>query len=128
MVQRAVAGRRDHQPLYAARAQRAHHRTTRAGIAADDLDARPRAHVGRQTIGAHREALRPRTPLAQLVFFHRTQRPRVARAEGVDAVGVGLAQVMCAVHQAIHHRHDALRAGMAGHTHGIEQVLRAVGL
>ena len=128
VMQAAIAGARRNDALHPASAQRIHQRVTGVRVAVHDLDLRPRGRVGGQMLQADRRPLRPRPVLPNHAFFDVRQYAGIARAERVEPVGVDLAHVVCAMHRARQHRHHAVRTGVLRHAHGVEQVLRPVGL
>ena len=128
-MQAAVAGAGDHQPLRAGRHQRIDRRASCASMAGDQVHHRPLRRVGRQPqAGGVRCRGRCVTVVQYLAILHPAQRPGIAGAEGIDPPAVLLAQVGGGEHLTAQHGLHARPDGLAGQRHGIQQVLRAVGL
>ncbi|MCY1365044.1 hypothetical protein D9M69_518750 [compost metagenome] len=71
--------------------------------------------------------MRPRTNAPHFALFHIADRPRVARREGIEAVGVHLLHIEAAVDRArAHHRHT-VRVRRRSHSERVAHVLRTVG-
>ena len=126
----AVAGRGDDDAV--ARRRRAARRPAapRPGAARDDLDPRPaRCSIAAATRHRARVASPASRAAAQPPFLDSSDRPGIARAERIDAVGVHLAHVGAPMHARRRARRRTPRApALARDRDRIEQVLRAVGL
>ena len=128
-VDAAVAGRGDDDAGAAGVDERANRARVGAGAARHDGDPGPRRGVARQAIDAEPGgcALRPGPERTQAAFLDARDRSGVARAEGVEAIRVDLADVERRVDGAGDDDDDAARTGRGRHRDGVGQVLRAVG-
>ena len=96
-------------------------------MAGDDLDPGPGGGMGRQGRGMGCGWRRLAKALQHAVLQQR-QRAGIAAPKGVDTPAMLLAQVRRRKHLAAQHRQHAWHRAAARQCHGIEQVLRAVGL